>query len=382
MAGRGVTQLRVGQVVATTAGGTGAHAAMLARGLAARGVAVSVFGPAAVQQRFAFGPSPVTPVRIGTGPRPAADAAVVLRLRGLLARAELDVVHAHGMRAGALAAVALAHPAGPARGNAPALVVTVHNAAPSGWAPRAVYRALELTVARRADLVLCVSEDLAARMRRLGARQTGRALVPAPADAAPLAEAVASARAGIGAAGRPVLLTVARMAPQKGYRVLLDAAAFWQRRDPAPVLAIAGDGPLAADIAAQVRAGQLDVVLLGRRDDVPALLAAADVVVVPSQWEGQPLFVQQALRAGLPLVATRVGGLPDLTGPDAALLVPPGEPAALAAAVASVLDDTDLAARLRAAALARAEQLPSEADAIGSAVAVYVGLAAGRAHSG
>ena len=82
---------------------------------------------------------------------------------------------------------------------------------------------------------------------------------------------------------------------------------------------------------------------LGQRGDVPALLAAADVVVVPSHWEGQPLIVQEALRAGAPLVASRVGGIPDLTGEDAALLVPPRDNGKLAAAVLSVLGDQALA---------------------------------------
>ncbi len=89
---------------------------------------------------------------------------------------------------------------------------------------------------------------------------------------------------------------------------------------------------------------------LGPRRDVPALLGAADVVVVPSTWEGQPLIVQEALRAGRPLVATRVGGIADLTGEDGAVLVPPGDPVALAAAVTRILDDPEAAARLAAAA--------------------------------
>ena len=86
---------------------------------------------------------------------------------------------------------------------------------------------------------------------------------------------------------------------------------------------------------------------LGVRHDVPALLAAADVVVVPSNWEGQPLVVQEALRAGRPLVATRVGGIAELTGSDGAVLVPPGHPVALAAAVTRLLDDPEAAGWLR-----------------------------------
>ena len=93
---------------------------------------------------------------------------------------------------------------------------------------------------------------------------------------------------------------------------------------------------------------------LGQRADVPSLLAAAEVVVVASSWEGQPLVVQETLRAGRPLVATRVGGIPDLTGEHGALLVPPGDAGGLASAVLAVLDDPERAEKLGAAALARA----------------------------
>ena len=112
-------------------------------------------------------------------PRPARDVAAVLRLRRLLARDRPDVLHAHGLRAGALAALALAMPGTPHI----ALVVTVHNAPPAAGPAAAVYAGLELIVARRADAVLTVSGDLDGRLRRRGARLAGRALVPAPAAA-------------------------------------------------------------------------------------------------------------------------------------------------------------------------------------------------------
>jgi glycosyltransferase involved in cell wall biosynthesis len=278
------------------------------------------------------------------------------------------------MRAGAIAAVALMR----APRSAPALIVTVHNAPPGGVLAGLVYQALERVIARRADAVLCASGDLAARMRRLGARDVAQAVVPAPAAAMPSAEAAGKARAAVGASGRPMVLAVGRLAGQKGFAVLLDAAAAWQDRRPAPLLVIAGEGPLAGELAARARRSGVDVTFLGRRDDVPTLIAAADVMVVPSMWEARALVVQEALRAGTPLVASRVGGIPDLTGEDAALLVPPRDSGLLAAAVLSVLGDQELAARLRAAALARAGALPSESDAVDAAITVYRRLAARR----
>ena len=160
--------------------------------------------------------------------------------------------------------------------------------------------------------------------------------------------------------------------------MLLDAAARWQHRDPVPLVAIAGEGPLAGALRTRARAAGLDAAFLGQRGDVPALLAAADVVVVPSEWEGQPLIVQEALRAGRPIVASRVGGIPDLTGDDGALLIPPGDPAELAAAVLAVLDDPGLAARLAAAARSRAGALPTPSAAVASALDSYRCLTARR----
>jgi glycosyltransferase involved in cell wall biosynthesis len=366
-----VTGPRIAYVIAATAGGTGRHVAMLAEGCAARGLAVSVFGPAATRSLF---PAVVfAPVDIADRPRPARDAAAVLRLRGLLTRHAPDVVHAHGLRAGAAAVFALAGPRG--RRPRPALLVTVHNSVPPGTVSRAVYLVLERLTARRADAVLCVSADLAGRMRRAGARDVVLAAVPAPAVAAPSAEAIGKARADIGACGRPVVLAVGRLARQKGFDTLVDAAVIWRDRDPLPRLVIAGDGPLARSLAARSAAAGTDVRFLGERADVPALLAAADVVVVPSRWEGQPLIVQEALRAGRPLVASRVGGIPALTGEAGALLVPPDDPPRLAAAVTSVLDDPVLSGHLASAAVERAGTLPSPSDAVDATVAIYARLA-------
>ena len=203
----------------------------------------------------------------------------------------------------------------------------MHNAPPERGPAAAVYRVLERLVARRADAVLCVAGDLETRMRRLGARSVARAVVAAPPGPAGVrAETPAGLRAELGVpAATPVIVAAARLAPQKGLGTLLEAAAGWRDRDPAPLLVIAGTGPLQASLARSAEARGVAVRFLGQSDDVPALLAAANVVVLPSVWEGQPLIVQETLRAGRPLVASRVGGIPDLTGEDSALLVPPGE---------------------------------------------------------
>ena len=372
---------RVAFVVGTTAGGTGAHVAMLAAGCAARGMAVSVFAPSLAAAASGLGSLPGVPftsVEFGDRPRPG-DAAAVLRLRRALRPGTAGLVHAHGVRAGALTVLALAYP----RGRRPAIVVTVHNAPPHGGAALTmIYRVLERITARGADLVLCVSGDLERRMRAAGARRVGRAIVPAPmapAAVGPAAgpAAVGPAVAGPGAgetrraAGRPVVLAAGRLAAQKGFGTLLEAAASWLDMDPRPLLLVAGDGPLSEELRATAASLGIDAEFLGHRDDVPALLAAATMFVLPSLWEGQPLVLQEALRAGVPVVATRAGGIPDLTGDDAAVLVPPGDAARLAAAVRAVLGDPALAAQLRAAARKRGAELPSPGDAVAAALACY-----------
>jgi glycosyltransferase involved in cell wall biosynthesis len=364
--------LKVAIVLATSAGGVGGHVRSVVAGLCERGAHVVVLGPASTDELFGFGAAGArfAPVEIADRPHPVADARATARIRRLTRGA--DVVHAHGLRAGGLAAIALTR-AVPAslRGSAPPLVVTLHNAVIAGGMVGAAYATLERVVARGATKILAVSPDLEDRMRSLGAAAVHRALVPAPPRRRsddPAAQA--KLRADLGAVERPLIAVVARLAEQKGLPVVLDAAAGWARRTPTPLVAIAGDGPLEGELRARIEAENLPVRLLGRRSDVPELLAAADVAVVSSVWEGQPLIVQEVLRAGRPLIATRVGGVPGMVG-DAALLIPPADPSALEAAVLRVLDDPALAVRLASSASAQARRLPTEDDALDQLTSVY-----------
>ena len=181
--------MKVAFVLGTSTGGTARHVRTLAAGCAARGVAAGVFGPEQTDRDFGFsrlagGQVSFTPVDIADRPRVAHDLRAIRRLRRLLAAWRPDVAHAHGLRAGALTAIALVFVRPTVYHPRPALVVTVHNAPPAGGVTGAVYRVLERIVAARADSVLCVSPDLEERMRAVGARRVGRALVPAAVPAA------------------------------------------------------------------------------------------------------------------------------------------------------------------------------------------------------
>ncbi|MGH3322018.1 MAG: glycosyltransferase family 4 protein [Streptosporangiaceae bacterium] len=365
-------RLHVAFVLGTSTGGVGRHVCSLVRGLVGRGASVAVLGPAETEEAFGFAAAGArfAPMEMGKRPRPLRDTRALVHLRRLLGRT--DVVHAHGMRAAGLAALALA---GTRR--AIPLVVTLHNAPPGGGASGAAYALLERVVIARADAVLCVSADLVARAHARGARVAARALVLAPPPR-PMSRDEAAVRAELDIRGRPLVLAVGRLAAQKDYPTLLDAAARWATRAPPPLVAVVGDGPLGKSLASRIRAESLPVRLLGSRDDVPDLLAAADVVAISSLWEGPSMVAQEALRAGCPVVATRVGGVPETVG-DAALLVPPGDAAALADAVARVLDDGDLRSRLASAARERVSTLPDEDAVLDQVTGIYRDLTTGHA---
>lgn len=146
------------------------------------------------------------------------------------------------------------------------------------------------------------------------------------------------------ATGRHSIATVARLVEQKGHLVLLEAL----KELPDVSLVIAGDGPLRASLEAITREWGLDdrVLFLGEVDDVPAVLAQAEIFVLTSFNEGLPLAVLEAMAAGLPVVATRVGGTPELVTPgENGVLVDPGDPIGTRSAIRALLDDADLAAR-------------------------------------
>jgi glycosyltransferase involved in cell wall biosynthesis len=174
------------------------------------------------------------------------------------------------------------------------------------------------------------------------------------------------------ARGRPdyIVLTPARLHPQKGHVYLLAAAV----RVPDATFVLAGDGPLRAELEAQARAlGIADrCVFLGYRADVPDLLAAADLLVLPSLFEGLPVSVLEAMAAERPVVATAIGGTDEAIVPEeSGLLVPPRDPAALASAIQRLRADPGLARRLALAGRARVEREFSSDVTAGHIMRIY-----------
>lgn len=355
---------RIALVLASSTGGIGRHVGMLVDGLVARGDEVSVHGPAVTDEQFGFSGrgARFVPVEIPASPKPG-DVLAVRALRRSLKG--VDVIHAHSLRAGLVAA--LSRPAGSP------LVVTWHNLVLAQGLRARLYHPLERRVARAADVTLAVSTDLVERARDLGGRDVRLAKVPAPLLRPP-ARSAAEVRAELGVeADRPLVLAVGRLHPQKGFETLVSAAARWRDREPQPFVAIAGSGPSYMPLAQRISVEHAPVHLLGNRDDVPDLLAAADLVVATSVWEGQPLFIQEALAAGVPLVSTAVGGVPELVG-DAARLVDAHDVDAISDAVTALLDDPAGRAALGKRGLAQAATWPTEQDTLEQVEAVYAQL--------
>jgi glycosyltransferase involved in cell wall biosynthesis len=172
--------------------------------------------------------------------------------------------------------------------------------------------------------------------------------------------------------GRPdyVVLTLARLHPQKGHRYLLAAAA----QIPDATFVLAGDGPLRPELERMAR--ELGVadrsIFLGHRTDVADLLAAADLVVLPSLFEGLPVSILEAMAAQRPVVATAIGGTDEaVTHEVTGLLVPPGDPAALASAIRRIRSDPALALRLATAGRERVEREFSSEGAAREVMRIY-----------
>jgi glycosyltransferase involved in cell wall biosynthesis len=153
----------------------------------------------------------------------------------------------------------------------------------------------------------------------------------------------------------PRLVFAGRLVPEKGLGLLIDSLPALLERAPAATLTVAGDGPLRRDLETRVRGLGLEscVTFVGEQQphEVTALIDGAMAVVVPSRVEGFGLVALEAALRGRPVVATRAGGLPEVVRDGATgLLVAPGDAGALASAVARLIGDPALAARLGAAA--------------------------------
>lgn len=178
----------------------------------------------------------------------------------------------------------------------------------------------------------------------------------------------------------PVITNIGRLARQKGQADLLAAARLVVDRFPNAQFWIAGQGNLETPLRerAQALGISANVHLLGLRRDIPALLGRSDIFALSSLWEGMPLTVVEAMAAARPMVLTDVGANSELVEHGThGLIVPPGKPAEMAAALIALLDDPELRRRLGAAARERARQNYSVERYVAQHEQLYTRLASG-----
>ena len=278
----------------------------------------------------------------GNGRNPLA----FFQIRSALRRLQPDVLHyndPHAVTAAGLACVGL---------GIGARVAARHLCFPVRWPLR--YRAL-------CDRVVCVAHAAARVCRESGIPSEAIRVVHGGIDPTQWQHGDRDrARAALDVRdGDRLLLTVAQFVPCKGHATLLEAMASVVPQHPEVRAAFAGDGPLRDSL--QETARQLGIAsrvrFLGHRSDVPDLLAAADLFVLPSLSEALPVTLMEAMLAGCPIVTTDAGGIGDLVGaqgsdPPVAWIVPAGDSHALASAMVQALDDPVL----RADRIARAQR--------------------------
>ncbi len=279
----------------------------------------------------------------------AHDLITICRLAGILQNERITILHAHSAKAGLVGRLAAY------LSRTPLIFLTAHNSILDNrpaW-ERFIFSAVERSLNRVTDRVIAVSEALRRELIRKEGLPADKVTtiyngidpgcVPSPGE-----RRKALCRLGLPFGKGKLVGTVARLAPQKGVTYFLRAAAMLVKDYPVNFL-IVGDGPLRRQLQKEAASLGLEnrVLFTGERDDVPVILAALDVFVLPSLTEGFPFTILEALAAARPVVATRVGGVPEIiTDNLTGLLVEPGDPAALALAIARLLGDREKALSL------------------------------------
>lgn len=349
-----------------TDGGVFEHVAALCAGLSERGHETLVAGP--------FDGSPPgleaepLPLDLGRAVSPRADARAAGATARLVRRVRPDVVHAHSSKAGAVARIARA-----AFTRVP-LVYTPHGYAFAGYferaAERRAYRAAERMLAPLATVTLCVCHAERRLAESIGARRT-RVVHNGVEEPEP--EAPAAAIAALGDGG-PVVGALTLLRPGKGIETLVDAVPRLLESVPDARVVVAGEGPDRGALEARARdRGVADAVhFIGATAGAMPLLAGSDVFVSASWAESFPLNVLEAMAAGVPIVATDVGGTGEaIEDGSSGLLVPARDPGALADAVAALLTDRARAAALGAEARERQRSRFSVDRMIDGSLQVY-----------
>ncbi len=328
--------MKVVELLGPSTGGIRRHVAVLASLLADRGWPVTVAAPRGVLDGLDTGRSTRSDVDVPSSYAPAGILRARSELRAVLRRDQPDIVHAHGLKAGWLAVVS--------RPRVP-IVLTVHNVVLDAVAGRgaALQRRIERALVGRVEHIIAVSPEIAQHFG--GHVRPDRIDVVLPASPAPVPKRPAQeVRAAHGVATDALLVVVAaRLHPQKDLGVFVRAWAAVTAEQPDATAVIVGEGPSRDELDALIDelgvGGTLQ--LAGPSEHAVDELAAADLVVLSSRWEGAPLVVAEAMQLGRPIVSTRVGVVPEMVG-EGGTIVEVGDVEALAGAMLRYLASADL----------------------------------------
>jgi glycosyltransferase involved in cell wall biosynthesis len=346
------------ELLGPSTGGIRRHVDVLADGLTSTGWKVRVAGPAGVMDGLR---DDAASVDVGLGPRSLWRGRRALRAQCR----HVDLVHAHGLTAGWLAVLS---------GVGVPVVLTVHNVVLDEAAGRraGLLRRLEGRLPKQVARTIAVSPQIADQLCKASGRPI-EVIVPVSPEPRPRSTR-AEIRAGLCLdADTLLVVTVARLHPQKGLLDLLAAVASLGDRSDLRV-AVVGEGPQRAALIERSQTLGLDdtVTFVGAQPDGAGWIAAADLVVVSSIWEGSPLVVGEALRLGRPLLSTQVGDVAEVVRDgETGRLVPPRRPDLLGAAMGAMLGDPDTRARLAEAGRERAEARYDEARLVKEVADVY-----------
>jgi glycosyltransferase involved in cell wall biosynthesis len=295
------------------------------------------------------------------------DIRALMALLRVMFREAPDVIHTHTAKAGALGRVSAALYNATRRRSKRALVLhTFHGHVFEGYfgaVGNAIVRTIERWLARLTDVIVTISarqrSDIVDRFRIAPDRKV--VILTYGLDLEPLLQTTepSAGRAGLGVGPDDVVLGyVGRFVPIKDLPTLVDAFAIVIREIPSACLVLAGDGPLRGEIESRVRELAIGsrVRFLGWTENLAELYAAFDMCVLSSINEGTPVAAIEAMATGKPVVGTAVGGVPDVvTHGRSGLLVPSGDPAALAAAIVTLVADSSTRQQFGAAARHDAE---------------------------
>ncbi|MDE0828564.1 MAG: glycosyltransferase [Vicinamibacterales bacterium] len=311
------------------------------------------------------------------------DLVALAKLTALTRRLRPHVVHTHTAKAGFLGRLA-ARAAG-----VPVILHTYHGHVLSGYYSQAKTRALQLMergLAHLSDQLIAVSDRVRDDLVQFGVAPAERfRVVPLGLDLAPLFDVSAQRgvlRRELGVAlDAPLVGIVGRLFPIKNHALFLDAAARLLAEQPDARFVIVGDGALRGELEARAEQPDLAgrVYFTGWRHDLATIYADLDVLAVSSRNEGTPVSAIEAMAAGCAVVATRVGGLPDLIADGrTGTLVPADDPTALSSAIGQTLTDPVGSRTIRAAARADVEHRFMATRLVDEMKALYLHLLAAK----